>query len=142
MEIAGSGVLALTAPAAYWVGTTLYHPVGWLLWGLTWMQAAVSILYAYLRLEQRVWPSIPSPVERWQAGRSVVLTAMASFLVVVSLSVFKIVPVWLPAAYVIQLGESVWGTFVPAVKVKPTQIGLRQLVISVLFTIAFILAWG
>jgi hypothetical protein len=39
------------------------------------------------------------------------------------------------------MAETVWGAANPAVKAKPTAIGVRQLVISSLFTLAFILAW-
>lgn len=141
VEIAGSGALSLVAPAAYWVGVGHYDPTGWLLWGLTWLQAGVSIYYAYLRLEQRVWKDVPPVGQRWKAGRTVVGAATASLLLVTALSIFKIVPVLLPIAYGIQWIESLYGTFKPAVKVKPTLIGIRQLIVSSLFTVVFILIW-
>src|SRR5215207_8346143 len=53
VEIIAIGVLALAAPAAYWVGIDRYDPLGWWLWILVWFQNAASIVYAYLRLEQR-----------------------------------------------------------------------------------------
>ncbi len=141
VEIAGSGVLALVAPAAYWVGAGHYEYTGWLLWGLVWLQAAVSIYYAYLRLEQRVWKSKPVAVQCWQSGRTVVLSSAGAFVLVCLLAILKIVPLLLPLAFVVQLAEAVWGTFHPAVKAKPTSIGVRQLIISTLFTIIFILTW-
>ena len=49
VEILATGVLALTAPAAFWVGSGRYDPAGWWLWVLTWFQSAASIVYAYLR---------------------------------------------------------------------------------------------
>lgn len=142
VEIAGSGVLGLVAPAAYWVGVGHYDPTGWLLWGLTWLQAAVSIYYAYLRLEQRVWKSVPNRLECWLAGRKHISAATAAVILVSVLAVTSTVPTWLPLAYAIQLAETFWGTFNPAVKAKPTQIGIRQLIVSTLFTAAFIFAWG
>ena len=142
VEIAGSGVLGLVAPAAYWVGVGHYDPTGWLLWGLTWLQSAVSIYYAYLRLEQRVWKSVPNRLECWLAVRKHISAATAAVILVSVLAVTRTVPVWLPLAYAIQLAETLWGTFNPAVKVKPTQIGVRQLIVSTLFTVAFIFAWG
>ena len=141
VEIVGSGVLGLVAPAAYWVGVGHYDPTGWLLWGLTWLQAAVSICYAYLRLEQRVWKSVPTKVECWLAGRKHIAAAAAAVILVSALAVFNVVPAWLPLAYAIQLTETIWGTFNPAIKVKPTLIGIRQLIVSTLFTLAFILTW-
>lgn len=141
VEIAGSGALALAAPGAYWVGIGQYDSIGWLLWGLCWLQAATSILYAYLRLEQRGWPAVPSVLSRWKAGRKIVAYAGFAAVLVSGLAIFKIVPVYLPLAFTIQLIEAIYGTFLPAVKVKPTLIGIRQLIISSIFTILFILLW-
>ena len=50
-------------------------------------------------------------------------------------------PTWLWLAYALQFAEVVWGTFFPAVGVKPTRIGIRQLIVSTLFTLVFILTW-
>jgi hypothetical protein len=55
VEILATGVLSLAAPAGYWVGLGRYDTVGWWLWLLVWFQTAASIVYAYLRLEQRDW---------------------------------------------------------------------------------------
>ena len=142
VEIAGSGVLGLVAPAAFWVGVGHYDPTGWLLWGLTWLQAAVSIYYAYLRLEQRVWKSVPNRLVCWLAGRKHISAAIAAAVLVGALAVARAVPAWLPLAYAIQMAETLWGTFNPAVKAKPTQIGVCQLIVSTLFTIAFIFSWS
>lgn len=141
VEILGCGVLGLIAPAAYWVGIGFYDSMGWLLWGLVWLQAVVSIYYAYLRLEQRSWKEVPPVRERWQAGRILILSATAVMLLVGFMSIIHLVPSLLPLAYAIQWSETIYGTFKPAVKVKPTIIGLRQLIVSSLFTIVFILTW-
>ena len=50
---------ALAAPAALWVGQGYPDPQGWFLFGLVWLQSAASIVYAYLRLEQRLLPAPP-----------------------------------------------------------------------------------
>lgn len=141
VEIAGSGVLALVAPAAYWVGTGQYDPIGWLLWGLTWMQAGVSIYYAYLRLQQRTWKEVPDISQCWRAGRRIILGAAGALTLVSLLAALKTIPSWLPLAFGVQFAEVVWGTFNPAVKAKPTHIGVRQLIVSTLFTIVFIVTW-
>ena len=44
VEIVASGVLALAAPAAFWIGRGEQDPMGWWLWALTWFQSAASIL--------------------------------------------------------------------------------------------------
>jgi hypothetical protein len=132
VEIVGSGVLALNAPAAYWVGIGSPNPVGWWLFLLTWLQSAASIVHAYLRLQQRELDYIPDLPTRLRMGRRALLyTSFNLFL-----------PPLLPIPYSIQWLESLWGIFNPAINVKPTRIGIRQLIVSTVFTIAFIFTWN
>jgi hypothetical protein len=142
VEILGSGVLALAAPAAVWVGLGKYDPVGWWLWGLTWFQSAASIVYAYLRLAQRELPGVPLVGERLRLGLRAILYTSFNFLTVLMLSLWQVLPTFLWLAYAIQWGETIYGTLKPAVKVKPAKIGVRQLVVSSLFTIMFIITWA
>ena len=142
MEIAASGVLALSAPAAYWVGRGAIDPTGWLLWGLSWLQVAGTILYAYLRLAQRQLKAQPTPRERLWMGRGAMLYNLAALLLVSGLAVVRAVPAPLVLAYLIQPLEVLWGITHPAVGVKPKVIGIRQLIVSLLFTVTFILTWG
>ena len=142
VEILGSGVLALSAPAAYWVGRGALEPTGWLLFGLAWMQSAASIVYAYLRLEQRELKSLPALPRRLQMARRALLYTSFNLLVTIGLATFKQVPVFLFIPYAIQWIESIYGALRPAIGVKPTRIGLRQLAVSTLFTICFILIWS
>ena len=72
VELVATGVLSLAAPGAYWVGIQRYDPLGWWLWLLTWLQSAASILYAYLRLEQRLLPQIPARSVQWSMARRAV----------------------------------------------------------------------
>lgn len=141
MEIAASGVLALAAPAGYWVGLGTYDPLGWLLWGLSWLQIAGTILYAYLRLEQRALKAAPSRAQGFRMATSALLVNITALAMVAGLAWLRIIPAWLPLAYLIQPIEVLWGTLHPAVNVKPKVIGIRQLIISSLFTLAFILFW-
>ncbi len=48
IEMLAAGVLALTAPAAYWVAGGDDYPEPWFLWAMTWIQAAASIANVYL----------------------------------------------------------------------------------------------
>jgi hypothetical protein len=141
VEIVASGVLALTAPAAYWIGVGNYNPTGWLLWIIIWAQSAASIVYAYLRLEQRQLPSAPDRRARLRMGRRSLLYSTFNFSAVVLLSISQITPFLLPLAYVVQLLETIWGVNNPAIGVKPTIIGLRQLAVSSIYTILFIITW-
>jgi hypothetical protein len=142
VEIVGIGVLALSAPAAYWVGQGYLDPTGWLLWLLSWFQAAASIVYAYLRLEQRNLNVLPDLHGRLHMARRALIYSTFNLLAVGLLALLGVLPVFLPAAFAIQSGETVWGCLRPAMGWKPTRIGMRQLVISSLFTVVFILAWN
>ncbi len=141
VEIVASGVLALAAPAAFWVGKGEYDLTGWLLWGLSWLQTAGTIVYTYLRLKQRRLREIPETKESIRMGVPALVFNTGLFILVILLAVFSIVPIWLPAAYSIQALEVVWGLFHPAVLARPGAIGTRQLVVSLLFTALFVIAW-
>lgn len=142
VEIVASGVLALTAPAGYWIGLAIYDPVGWLLFLLIWLQSAASIVYTYMRLNQRELSDIPDFTIRLSMGRRALLYSSFNLMLVFMLSITDKVPALLPIPYAVQWLETVWGTLKPAVGVKPTIIGVRQLIISTIFTILFIVFWG
>jgi len=141
VEIIATGVLALAAPAAYWVGIGRYDPLGWWLWVLTWLQSAASIVYAYLRLEQREWKEVPPRSEAWQAGTYAFIYTTFNLLLTLVLGLLSILPHFLFLPYLVQWGETLWGIFHPAIKWKPVRIGIRQLIVSVLWTILFIITW-
>ncbi len=141
VEIIASGVLALAAPAAYWVGKGQPDPMGWWLWVLTWLQSAASIVYAYLRLEQRVLDATPILAIRFSMARRALLYTTFNMLVVTGLATAQVLPPLLPLPYALQWLESLWGMYRPAVGVKPTRIGIRQLIVSTLFTLVFIVVW-
>jgi hypothetical protein len=142
VEILGSGVLALSAPAAYWVGVGIYDPEGWWLFILPWLQSAASIVYAYLRLEQRDLEKRPEPKILLEMGNRALLYTTFNFISVSVLSILSILPPLLPIPYIIQWGETIWGCFKPAIGWKPARIGFRQLIVSIAFTVIFILTWN
>lgn len=141
VEILATGVLALAAPAACWVGKGHYDPSGWILWLLVWLQSAASIVYAYLRLEQRALQEPPPHPIRWKMGRRALLYTSFNLIATLTAGYFSILPRFLFAPFLLQWLETLWGIIHPAVGWKPTHIGLRQLLISTLFTILFILLW-
>ena len=142
IEIVASGVLALSAPAAYWIGVGSPDPKGWVIWGLIWLQSAASIVYTYLRLAQRSWKEIPDSKIRLRSGYRAILYTTFNLVFVGILSIWGFLPPWLPLAYELQWLETLWGSFVrPAIDAKPATIGFRQLAVSILFTIIFILTW-
>jgi len=141
LELVGSGVLALTAPAGYWVGTGEAAGAGWWLWGLTWFQSAASIVYAYLRLEQRKWASEPDLRVQIRAGTRAFAYSSFNLLAAGLFAALSLLPAWIFLPYLLQWLETSWGILNPAVGKRPAAIGTRQLVVSVLFTASFILAW-
>ncbi len=142
IEIVATGVLALAAPAAYWVGIGRYDSLGWWLWLLAWLQSGASILYAYLRLEQRVLPRVPERAELWRMARPAL--AFTSFNVVFALVVglAGFLPRLILLPYLVQWLEALWGTLHPAIKFKPVRIGVRQLTVSSLWTVLFVVVWN
>ena len=141
VEIVGSGVLALAAPAALWVVHGYADPRGWWLFALTWFQSAASIVHAYLRLEQREIIIAPELPMRLKMARRALLYTTFNLLAVIAFSLAGYLPRLLPLPYALQWAETVWGTLRPAVGVRPTLIGVRQLIVSTIFTVLFILTW-
>lgn len=126
IELVGSGTLALTAPAAYWVSVGQFVETGLVLWFLAWLYAASSIVYVYLRLKQRRMKSAPARPEQWLDGRRVLVYAGFALALTVALAVLRVVPVWAPVPYALALGHYVWGITHPCVAVKPARVGIEQ----------------
>jgi hypothetical protein len=142
VEVVATGVLSLAAPAAYWVSIGHYDPLGWWLWLLTWLQSSASIVYAYLRLEQREWKSVPDRYMRRRAGIRAFAYTSFNFFISAALGLGAgLLPKWIFIPYLIQWLETLWGIDHPAMGWKPTRIGIRQLIVSILWTIAFIIVW-
>lgn len=141
VEIIATGVLSLAAPAAYWVGVGRYDPTGWWLWGLAWLQSAASIVYAYLRLEQREQAKGPERSGMWKMGWRAALYTSFNLASVLILSLVAVLPSLLFLPYLVQWIETMWGITHPATGWKPTRIGIRQLIVSTIWTVLFILTW-
>jgi hypothetical protein len=141
VELIATGVLSLAAPAAFWVGVGRYDPAGWWLWILVWLQTAASIVYAYLRLEQREQTEAHGTGELWSRGQRAFAYTSFNLAAVLALGLLASLPRFLFLPYLVQWVETMWGIFQPAIKWKPTKIGIRQLIVSTIWTILFILTW-
>ena len=141
VEIIATGVLSLTAPATYWIGVGRYDPAGWWLWILVWFQSAASIIHAYMRLDQRVLKAMPTRNESWKMGFRAALYTTFNLASTLTLGLLGFLPSLLFLPYLLQWSETIWGIFFPAVGWKPTRIGVRQLIVSILWTVLFILVW-
>ena len=141
VEIIATGVLSLAAPAAYWVGIGRYAPIGWWLWILIWLQTTASIVHAYLRLEQRELVEVPAPGKMWRMGLRAFACTTFNLVFTLTLGWASIFSRFLFLPYLVQWSETVWGIFRPAIKWKPVRIGIRQLIVSLVWTILFIITW-
>lgn len=141
VELIATGVLSLAAPAGYWIGLGRPDPMGWWLFAAVWLQSAASIVYAYLRLEQRTLPGLPSLSDRLRLGGRALAYTTFNVTAISLLAGSGVLPAWLPLPYLLQWLETIWGTLKPAIGWKPVAIGFRQLGISILFTILFLLTW-
>ncbi|MEJ2012232.1 MAG: YwiC-like family protein [Anaerolineales bacterium] len=133
IEIVGSGVLALAAPAAYWVSGGMDPALPWLLWTLSWLQSAASIVLVYLRLDQRSWKDELTIAGRLSAGSRTLAYYLVDTLASVALSLLGVLPWLLTLGFVLMLIDALIGVLQPAVGQRPTRIGLRQLLASLLF---------
>ena len=141
VEIVATGVLSLAATAAYWVAKGFPDPAGWWLFLMTWLQSAASIVYAYLRLAQRTIPADLESKSLFNLGKRALLYTSFNLVLALYLGLIHLLPAWLFLPYLLQWVETMYGTFNPAVGVKPIRIGIRQLIISILFTVLFISGW-
>lgn len=134
-ELVGAGVLALTAPAAYWVSGGNDNFLAWILWSLSWLQSTASIVHIYLRLEQRQLNTRPPVSARLQMGRRTIAYHLFNLAIVSLLAAQGLIPWLIIASFGLMLADSLEGILKPAIGVKPSIIGLRQLVSSSIFVI-------
>jgi hypothetical protein len=133
VELVGAGVLALTAPGAYWVAGGPDSPTPWILWLLCWLQSAASIVLVYLRLDQRRWEAVPPPIGRWRAGRRALAYHLFNVLAAALLAERLRVPGGVTLAFGLMLVDAVESVARPRIGVRPAAIGLRQLAASTAF---------
>ncbi len=141
VEVVASGVLALAAPAGLWVAQGWADPQGWWLWVLCWFQSAASIVHAYMRLEQRSLTTQPDLLSALRLVRRALLYTTFNVAAVSVLSIASLLPPFLFIPFALQWAETLWGTFHPAIGARPVVIGTRQLMVSALFTVLFVVAW-
>ena len=91
----------------------------------------------FIRYEPTAFPS----TETVKMARPALIYNLGLLLVVIALAAAKIVPLLLPVAYAIQPIEVAWGMYRPAYKMMPKAIGIRQLIVSTIWTLLFIVTW-
>ena len=141
IELVGTGVLALAAPAAHVAATGQWTALALTLWLMMWLYAAVSIFYVYLRLEQRRLTAVPSVTDRLLMGRTAMRVG-ALALVVVSVATFLgALPRYAPLAWLIVQLQIIIGTIRPAAGYRPTNLGHRQVLSTALFVVVLVLTF-
>ncbi len=138
IEVIATGVLSLAAPAAYWVGLGRYDPHGWWLLMGVWLQSAASIVYAYLRLEQRDLQQQPAKGQLWKMGNRAFLYTTFNLGLSLILGWMNIIPQLIFFPFLLQWLETIWGITHPSIGWKPVRIGMRQFIVSMSWMISFI----
>ena len=143
IELVGSGVLALAAPAAYWIAKDGMNLTGWLLWILCWIQSAGAIVYIYLRLEHRRLTEMPNAQDRLNMAKRALLYNTFNVVAVIALATFSFIPPLVVIPFIVMLLEVIYGALIkPGIGAKPVLIGVRQVVITVIFAALMILTYG
>ncbi len=133
IELVGSAVLALAAPAAYWVSRTGIDTTGWWLWALSWLYNASAVVYVYLRLRQRRWMTTPDLVERFRQAITSLLYAGFNLGLSIVLAFLGLIPPLAMAAYLFALLHYIFGASFPAIRARPVRIGIEQSSATLLF---------
>ena len=142
IELVGSGVLALAAPAAYWITKDGMNLTGWLLWILCWIQSAGAIVYVYLRLEYRRLTEMPNAQDRLNMATRALLYNTFNVVAVIALVAFSYIPTLVVIPFIVMLLEVIYGALIkPGIGAKPVLIGVRQVVITVIFVALMILTY-
>ncbi|TFH34172.1 MAG: hypothetical protein E4G99_10060 [Anaerolineales bacterium] len=133
IEIVGAGVLALAAPASYWIASGQSSSLAWALWAIAWLQSAASIVLVYQRLQERNLDAPGDLSERLKrAGRSLAYHSFNLSFILLLWTQIEL-PWMVPLASALMLLDAADSLRAPAVRWKPTRIGLRQLFASGLF---------
>lgn len=142
IELVGSGVLALAAPAAYWIAKDGMNLTGWLLWILCWAQSAGAIVYIYLRLEHRRLSEMPNRQDRFIMAKRTLLYNTFNVAAVIALAAFTLIPPFVVIPFIAMLLEVIYGALIkPGIGAKPVLIGVRQVVITIIFATLMILTY-
>ena len=141
VALLATAVLALAATAGFWIGMGRPDAFGWILWALAWAQSAASVICVFLRLQQRSLSVRPEPRQLLRMTLPALTLCSLNLLTVGTLGVAGITSRWLFVAFLPQWFEALCCFTRPATGWKPSRIGYRQLALSILFTLLFLLTW-
>lgn len=141
-EVAGAAALALCAPAAYWVdgGGTL--ATGSTLWALCALQSGAAVAYIYVRLAYRRMTQAPTWAERARLAALSTAWHSANLIVAALLALAGLAPALVVVPFAAMLAEAVYGGLLrPGIGVRPTIIGVRQVLLTALFAALMVAAY-
>jgi hypothetical protein len=141
VQLLGSGVMALAAPAAYWVAGGTRYPEPWVLWSLCWVQSAAGIANVYLALDQRSWKAVGSVRTRLAAGRATLGLHLLGLALALAFTASGHAPRATFAAFLLPLFDAVDTVARPRLGARPSAAGIRQLVVIVLFVAGMFVVW-
>jgi len=142
IELVGAGVLALAAPAAYWTAKDGMNLTGWLLWILCWAQSSGAVVYIYLRLEHRRLTEMPNAQDRFTMAKRALLYNTFNVVAVIALAAFTLIPPLVVIPFIAMLLEVIYGALIkPGIGAKPVTIGVRQVIITIIFAALTILTY-
>ena len=143
VEMAGTAVLALAAPAVVWLDRGGPSAQGGVLWLLCALQGAASIAHVYVRLVYRRMTVAPSTAERWRLARGSLVFHALNGALVAALAMAGVVPLLTVAAFVAMLAEAVYGGMAqPCIGAKPSAIGMRQTAMALVFAVFLVAAYA
>jgi len=135
IELVGSGILALAAPAAHVASSGWWTTTALALWAFTWGYAIVSIVYVYLRLDQRRMTREPDRQDKIVMGRPAMQIAAAMLLLITAGTYLKALPRFAPLPFLITQFQVIAGSLRPVMQVRPARIGFAQVGAYILFTL-------
>lgn len=141
VEIVGSGILALAAPAAHIAATGAWSITALWLLLLTWLYSMISVVFVYLRLRQRQLDDEPDLPERLVMGRPAMRMAAAALLLVCVGTILRQLPRFAPLPFLVAQIHIIWGTITPAIGVRPHRVGVTQSIATGIFTALLIFAF-
>jgi len=141
VEIVGSGILTMAAPAAFWVAAG-EGIAGWWLWILCWLQAAGAVVYIRLRLRYRRFDQPPQWPERLRLAWRSNLYHGTNMAAVTALGLSGMLPGRVLVPFAAMLLEALYGGLArPCAGARPAAIGMRQVTVSAVFALLMIWAF-
>ncbi len=138
VEMLGAAVLALWAPAAYWVAGGTRYPEPWALWWIGASHSAGAIQTVYLRLAQRRLDPRRARGERAPPGalalaRPALLVDAAALFGTAALAALDLVPWGAAWATLLPLADATLVARHPTPPAMPRRIGVHQLAVTTAF---------